>query len=72
MSAHQKRFLMMHNNFVKKIGESNSRSWYRQSGALTITPPQRQIHYSRIKLYINKLYCITIIVKELNKIYLSK
>jgi hypothetical protein len=44
MSAHQKRFLMMHNNSVKKI--------QRESGALTITPPQRNNVLGRNKVYI--------------------
>ena len=70
MSAHQKRFLMMHNNSVKKI--------QRESGALTITPPQRNnvLGRNKVYIYINQLYFITIIgihfAKELNKIYLSK
>ena len=62
MSAYQKRFLMMHNNPAqKKIGCTNSWSWYRQSAALTITPPQRDNEVGRIKLYNNQLYFITII-----------
>jgi hypothetical protein len=44
MSAHQKRFLMMHNNSVQKI--------QRQSGALTITPPQLINELGRNKVYI--------------------
>ena len=44
MSAHQKRFLMMHNNSVKII--------QRESGALTITPPQRNNELGRNKVYI--------------------
>ena len=46
MSAHQKRFLMMHNNSVKKI--------QRESGALTITPPQRNNELGGNKVYIYK------------------
>ena len=65
MSAHQKRFLMMHNNLSKppppqkKNGNSNSRCWYRQSGPLTITPPQRDYLYDTIKLY--KVYELTLL-----------
>ena len=43
MSAHQKRFLMMPNNSVKQI--------QRESGALTITPPQRNNELGRNKVY---------------------
>jgi hypothetical protein len=53
MLAHQKLYLMMHNNFVnkkkqkqknrkKKIGGLISRCCYRQSCVQTITPPQRE------------------------------
>jgi hypothetical protein len=73
MSANQKHFLMMDNNFVKR--RKKNRCWYRQSEALTITPPQRDYEIGRIKFYINQLYFITIIgihlAKELNQIYLS-
>ena len=76
MSTHQKRFLMMHINLVKqkseKIDDSSSRCGDRQSGTLTFSPPQRDYEVGRIKLFINKLYFITIIAKELNTIYLSK
>ena len=66
MLAHQKRFPMMHNNFVKKkktetkIGDSISRCCYRHSCLLTITPPQREYWEDRNKLYINQIYVITI------------
>jgi hypothetical protein len=56
----------------QKHDDSNSRCWDRQSGALTFSPPQRDYEVGWIKLLINTLYFITIIAKELNKIYLSK
>ena len=59
-------------NKNKKLDDSSARCWDRQSGTLTFSPPQRDYEVGRIKLFINKLYFITIIAKELNTIYLSK
>jgi len=67
MSVHQKRFLMMHNNFAKKKLKKNRRfelTMLISTGALTITPPQRDYQIGRIKLfkyysqYLNRLYDI--------------
>ena len=66
MLAHQKLFLMLHNNFVKKkkkkknrkknIGDSISWCCYRQSCVLTITPPQREYWKGRINHWTCKWY----------------
>ena len=70
MLAHQKRFPMMHNNFVQKKKRKKQGKKSAFDLTMLLSAVMCANHYAtakwncRIKLYINQIYVITIIHRE--------